>query len=1145
MKRRTVILPILLAAGMLWWIFRDDPGAGETAESDREPQKTAFEQADSSVPTGLSPSVSTAVLDRATTDGKTTGPLRPHQLIESSFARQRSVEKPAQLFDRRRRMDFSRQLSGPARKLAVHLASRSFVPGTPQSVPAGEFYLTFSKTPDDDVRAALNESGIRLVEHITRTTWRAVAEKQTDFGAIDSLQGAEPVWAVDKWSPRLWARYRNGTSESTPIDAMVSFTAKTSFEQASALLKAAGTTAVGSSFQYGQKLKIRVRYDELLSLCGSVQVSSAELPPPPRKTFNLNAAKLSNVDDIQAAPYGLSGTNINIMLRDGGEVALHPDYNGRVTMVETSSVHYHATHVAGTLAGNGSGYAAAKGMAPRSQIYSYDFYGDDASELLDAKNNHNVLLSNHSYGYRIGWEGSTWYNNTSLFGDYTTDTRTWDAVVKDHQLYVFKAAGNDRNDDGDGHPHDGTFYGNDYYDCMETVSGAKNIITVGAVDASGAMSTFSNFGPTDDGRIKPDIVSDGVAVISTWTNLNYVSMNGTSMATPVACGASALLLEQYRALHGNAWPSVAYLKGLLIHTARDRGLLGPDYAFGWGLLDVKAAADLLRTNAVRIAEDVVTESQTNRYQLSVPEGSENLRVTLYWTDPEGSTVAADALVNDLDLRVITPDDSSVYYPYVMPFAADGSSPTNKAVTGTNQWDNTEQIEISSATGGVWTLQVNGTVVPAGSQAYVLLVSTGNIGNPDLRISSSNLSFSAVADTQDSAGLVVSNAGDGDLNFSISDSLNSDTYTWKDSDDPDGPAYTWIDISDLGSAVSLGDDGESSMLDIGFDFPFYDSTYSRFQIGANGGISFSSGELSYSHENLPSSSAPSQSLLAMWDDLNPKSAGSIRYHSTAERLVVSWLGVPFYSSTDTQTFQIILYPDGRIVYQYQTLNGNISSCTVGLQADNAAGPVTQVAYNESYLKNSLAIEFTPPEEPWLSYTPLSGSVSPGSSTSVIVTASATSLTEGVYTALATIASNDPETPAISLPITFTVLTDDTDSDGLPDVWETQYFGDATNALASADPDGDDYTNEEEYVAGLNPTNADQFVMTQLDGQGAALEDLVLRWPAVSGRVYTIYWSSNLLSPFSLLQSNVTGGVFTDSVHSAGEDGFYRIEVDLAP
>lgn len=119
--------------------------------------------------------------------------------------------------------------------------------------------------------------------------------------------------------------------------------------------------------------------------------------------------------------------------------------------------------------------------------------------------------------------------------------------------------------------------------------------------------------------------------------------------------------------------------------------------------------------------------------------------------------------------------------------------------------------------------------------------------------------------------------------------------------------------------------------------------------------------------------------------------------------------------------------------------------------------------------------------------------------------------------------------------------DTDGDGLPNQWEEDYFGGTTAASPGGNPDEDAYDNTEEYIAGLNPTNTDSFVISSLD----AAPDSVIRWDSVSGRVYSVYWTSNLVSGFPVLPfaSNLTSGVYTDLLHTA-EEGFYRIQVQVA-
>jgi len=117
--------------------------------------------------------------------------------------------------------------------------------------------------------------------------------------------------------------------------------------------------------------------------------------------------------------------------------------------------------------------------------------------------------------------------------------------------------------------------------------------------------------------------------------------------------------------------------------------------------------------------------------------------------------------------------------------------------------------------------------------------------------------------------------------------------------------------------------------------------------------------------------------------------------------------------------------------------------------------------------------------------------------------------------------------------------DTDGDGLPDWWETIYYGGATNASPAAMASNGVNTVIQAYIAGLDPTDPSAlFTISELQSN-------VLFWSGVSGRVYTIYWTSNLLSGFQTLEPNLpwTGSTFTDTTHSAEDQGFYKIDVKI--
>jgi hypothetical protein len=140
-------------------------------------------------------------------------------------------------------------------------------------------------------------------------------------------------------------------------------------------------------------------------------------------------------------------------------------------------------------------------------------------------------------------------------------------------------------------------------------------------------------------------------------------------------------------------------------------------------------------------------------------------------------------------------------------------------------------------------------------------------------------------------------------------------------------------------------------------------------------------------------------------------------------------------------------------------------------------------------------------------------------------------------------NGTHTDGAILRVTYQVASSDSDGDGIPDSWETLYFGGATNANAAALAANGVNTVMETYVAGLNPTNpASVFLIYDFRSLPAGN---ILQWGAVSGRVYSIYWTTNLLNGFQPLGANILWpqNSWTDLVHGAENEGFYRIKVNL--
>jgi len=468
--------------------------------------------------------------------------------------------------------------------------------------------------------------------------------------------------------------------------------------------------------------------------------------------FNTRAAATISTQHVW--PGGRSNLNLSgsypalserLGIWDGGSVMhTHQEFVDRVIQQEANVVmDNHATHVAGTMMAAGVN-PLARGMAfgvPNIRSWSFSNHGD---EMLGAAPS--LLVSNHSYGQISGWRFNSaragtsanpnweWWGDTRIsttedyaFGYYCEMSMLWDMIAfQSPQYLIVKSAGNNRNQTGpaSGAPfwrrnlqgaweligmRPGEMSSNDGFDIISTYGNAKNILTVAAVnpipnsyrrEADVVISSFSSFGPSDDGRIKPDISANGVSLYSTTTagNTGYGFMSGTSMSAPNVSGSLMLLQEKYHRLNQRFMLS-STLRGLVCHTANEAGNPGPDYVFGWGLMNTERAAQAIQNNGrSSLVEEISLQDGAVITRTVVASGTEPLVVTIAWIDPEAIPLPIDAnalnnrtprLINDLDVRVS--DGTTTFMPWVL----DPNFPSSVATRGDNVLDNIEQIVIAS------------------------------------------------------------------------------------------------------------------------------------------------------------------------------------------------------------------------------------------------------------------------------------------------------------------------------------------------------------------------------------------------------------------------------------------------------------------
>ena len=251
------------------------------------------------------------------------------------------------------------------------------------------------------------------------------------------------------------------------------------------------------------------------------------------------------------------------------------------------------------------------------------------------------------------------------------------------------------------------------------------------------------------------------------------------------------------------------------------------------------------------------------------------------------------------------------------------------------------------------------------------------------------------------------------------------YSWIDSDELGGPAFDWIDISGVGTAQTLVDDG-NVQLTFGFDFPFYDSSYSGGYLCSNGYLCFDTGYGMASNYAMPSTSLHSGAIAAWWDDIDPPEGGSVyTYHDAANgRYIISFVNIQNYISgggTGDLTFQMILYANGRIVLQYGTMDPGADSdglegATIGIQNSTEDDGLT-VVYNAAYMHDNMAIQISAAS--WLEIPVAAGQIDPYATGVVTLNFNAEDMEEGIYTGSLTLGCNDPVHPSTLLPVTMDV------------------------------------------------------------------------------------------------------------------------------
>ena len=424
-------------------------------------------------------------------------------------------------------------------------------------------------------------------------------------------------------------------------------------------------------------------------------------PSIPDDTRGRSLHRANRLDTQTGAGRNYTGSGIGVMVRDDGIVGPHIDFQGRIDNSGASgTAGTHGDGVGGIMAGAGNLDPTMRGMAAGTDVYVVNYEANFLdTETVTLINNGDALITNSSY-------------SNGCNAGYTTITQTVDQQTRNlpNLLHVFSAGNSNNNNCGYG-------AGNQWGNITGGHKQGKNVIATANVFFDGSLVNSSSRGPAHDGRIKPDITANGQNQNSTNPNNTYQVFGGTSGAAPGIAGISAQLYEAYGDANGGALPESALIKATLLNTANDVGNVGPDFKFGWGIVNGLRAAMLIEEN--RFLNDDITQGNSNTHTINVPSGTSQVRFMLYWSDPQASAGANPALVNDLDL-VVTDPSSSDHLPYVLDHTPNPTTLDLPATNGEDHLNNMEQVLLNNPIPGDYGLEVSGFNVPIGPQNYFIV-----------------------------------------------------------------------------------------------------------------------------------------------------------------------------------------------------------------------------------------------------------------------------------------------------------------------------------------------------------------------------------------------------------------------------------------
>ena len=626
-------------------------------------------------------------------------------------------------------------------------------------------WVQFYETPNQAIQDVFKSERLELIDYIPNKAYLFKFPQTTSvaFLQANGVRGVQPVLGAYKLSSAL----KNGNYDAWALDGenilvTLQYHRDISSEYVISELANHQITVV-QQYKGSNNIDLSIPNNCLEALSNAPYVKWIELiaaPSIPDDTRGRSLHRSNGLDTQNAAGRNYTGSGIGVLCRDDGLVGPHIDFQGRIDNTTSSGGGgTHGDGVSGIMAGAGNLDPKMRGMAAESNLYVVNYQSNFLdSETVGLISTGDVQITNSSY-------------SNGCNDGYTSITRTVDTQTKDipSLLHVFSAGNSNNNNCGYG-------AGDQWGNITGGHKQGKNVIATANVFFDGSLVNSSSRGPAHDGRIKPDIAANGQNQNSTTENNQYQSFGGTSGAAPGIAGISAQLYEAYADANGGALPQSALIKATLLNTANEAGNIGPDYKFGWGIVNGLRAGMLIEDG--RYLSDNITQGVTNNHSINVPSGTTQVRFMVYWSDTPSSPGANPALVNDLDLTVTDPSNST-YLPWILDETPNPSTLDLPATNGEDHLNNVEQVLLNNPAAGNYDLEITGFNIPVGPQEYFVVY---EIITENLTLTYPNAGERFVpGETESIHWDAINTVADFDLEYSIDNGMSWNTITTVNSD----------------------------------------------------------------------------------------------------------------------------------------------------------------------------------------------------------------------------------------------------------------------------------------------------------------------------------------------------------------------------